>query len=146
MVYKTYLPKTEEIKRKWHLIDGSGRVLGRLATEAANYLMGKNKRYFCDHLDCGDFVIVTNSNKIVLTGKKLVQKIDFRHSHFPKGDKYTPYSVMMSEKSDKALLLAVKGMLSKNKLGRAQLKRLRVYKGTEHPHIAQLTIGTEVKS
>ena len=138
MTTKTYLPKTDEIKRQWHVIDGEGKVLGRLATQAANLLSGKNKAYYAHHLDCGDFVIVTNAAKVRLTGKKLEQKMDYRHSGYPGGDKITPYSKLMAEKPERAVQLAVKGMLSKNRLGSQQIRRLKVYQGAEHPHSAQL--------
>lgn len=136
---KTYLPKVDEISnnRQWHHLDANGRVLGRIACEAANILRGKNKRWYTSHLDCGDFVIITNADKIVLTGKKLEQKIDYRHSGYSGGDVYTPYSKLMAEKPERAVLLAVKGMLAKNKLGNQQIKRLKVYRGTAHPHSAQ---------
>ncbi|OGS19608.1 MAG: 50S ribosomal protein L13 [Elusimicrobia bacterium RIFOXYA2_FULL_50_26] len=136
---KTHLPKVVEINRKWHHIDATGKVLGRLACEAANILRGKNKRDYTPHLDCGDFVVVTNAGKVVLTGKKLEQKIDYRHSGYSGGDVSTPYSKLMSEKPDRAITLAVKGMLAKNKLGNRQITRLKVYKTAEHPHAAQFT-------
>jgi ribosomal protein L13, bacterial type len=134
---KTFLPKTEEIQRKWHLVDARGKVLGRLATHIADVLRGKNKALFTPHVDCGDFVVVTNAGKIVLTGKKLDQKLDFRHSGYPGGDKYTPYRKLIDEHPEKAIELAVKGMLPKNKLADRQLKRLKVYKDDQHPHKAQ---------
>ncbi|HBU70302.1 MAG TPA: 50S ribosomal protein L13 [Elusimicrobia bacterium] len=137
MIPKTYLPKQEEIKRGWHLIDASGRPLGRLATQAANILRGKTKRIYTPHLDCGDFVVVTNAEKVVLTGDKLNQKIDYRHSGYSGGDVYTPYSKLMADNPQKAIRLAVKGMLQHNRLGSKQIVRLKVYKGSAHPHSAQ---------
>ena len=136
--YKSYLPDVSEMKREWHFIDASGMVLGRLSTKVANILRGKDKPYFTHHLDCGGFVVVTNADKVVLTGKKLEQKIDYRHSGYPGGDKYVPYSKLMVDNPEKALHLAVKGMLQKNKLGSQQIKRLKIYKGNQHPHIAQV--------
>src|SRR3989339_26127 len=100
---KTYLPKENEIQRDWHVIDGTGKVLGRLATNIANILRGKNKVYYTSHLDCGGFVVVTNAAKVKLTGKKLDQKIDYRHSGYPGGDRYTPYSKLMAEHPEKAV-------------------------------------------
>jgi large subunit ribosomal protein L13 len=138
MFQKTYLPKTADIVRKWHVIDGRGLVLGRLACEAAKKLSGKNKAYYTQSIDCGDFVVVTNAAKVVLTGKKLEQKVDFRHSGYPRGDKYTLYSKLMAENPEKAVRLAVKGMLPKNRLGSKQIRRLKIYKNESHPHKEQV--------
>jgi large subunit ribosomal protein L13 len=135
---KTYLPKQDAIERKWHVIDADGKVLGRLAVKVAELLRGKNKVFYTNHIDCGDFVVVTNTSKIVLTGKKLDQKTYFTYSGYPGGAKLTPYSVLMAEKPEKALIAAVKGMLPKNKLADRQLKRLKVFKGDKHKHGAQI--------
>jgi large subunit ribosomal protein L13 len=135
---KTYLPKEDAIERKWHLINADGKVLGRLAVEVADILRGKKKVIYTNHIDCGDFVVVTNASKILLTGKKLDQKTHFTFSGYPGGGKLTPYSVLMANDADKALKYAVKGMLPKNKLADKQLKRLKVYKNEEHIHSAQL--------
>ena len=135
---KTYFAKTGEVQRKWHLIDGDGKVLGRLATKTADLLRGKGKRIFSNDVDCGDFVVITNVSKIVLTGNKLEQKIAYRHSGYPGGDKYTPYKRLMAEAPEKAMMFAVKGMLPKNKLGDKQLTRLKIYKDASHPHAAQM--------
>ncbi|MCB4791411.1 MAG: 50S ribosomal protein L13 [Elusimicrobia bacterium] len=132
MINKTYLPKISEIKRGWHLIDAKGKPLGRIATQAVYLLRGKNKPFYTPHLDCGDHVVVTNVSQIVLTGKKLEQKIDYHHSGYPGGDKYTVYSKLMAEKPEKGLWLAAKGMLPKNRLAGVQIKRLRIFKGNEH--------------
>jgi large subunit ribosomal protein L13 len=137
---KTYLPKVDGIERKWHLINADGKVLGRLAVEVAELLRGKRKVIYTNHIDCGDFVIVTNVKKIVLTGKKLEQKNHFSYSGYPGGTKFTPYSVLMEKQPEKVLMLAVKGMLPKNKLASKQLKRLKVYKNDEHKHGAQLIL------
>ncbi|MDR2772139.1 MAG: 50S ribosomal protein L13 [Elusimicrobiota bacterium] len=137
---KTYLPKVDGIERKWHTIDANGKVLGRLAVEIAELLRGKKKVIYTNFIDCGDFVIVTNVQKMVLTGKKLEQKTHFSYSGYPGGTKFTAYSVMMDKQPEKVLMLAVKGMLPKNKLASKQLKRLKVYKGNEHKHSAQLTL------
>jgi large subunit ribosomal protein L13 len=138
MKKKTYLPKQDTIERKWHLIDASGEILGRLAVEIAKLLRGKNKVFYTNHIDCGDFVIVVNSSKIVLTGKKLDQKTYFTYSGYPGGAKLTPYSVLMEKNPEKALLAAVKGMLPKNKLAHKQITRLKVFREDKHTHCAQL--------
>jgi large subunit ribosomal protein L13 len=135
---KTYLPKQDAVERKWHLIDANGKVLGRLAVEIAEILRGKNKVFYTNHIDCGDFVVVVNARKIVLTGKKLDQKTYFTYSGYPGGAKLTPYSVLMEKSPEKALLAAVKGMLPKNKLADRQITRLKVFKEDRHTHSAQL--------
>ena len=135
---RTYLAKTNEIQRQWHIIDGDGLVLGRLACKVAELLRGKGKRIYQNDVDCGDFVIITNAAKLKLTGDKLEQKIAYRHSGYPGGDKYTPYKRLMAEQPEKAIIFAVKGMLPKNKLAARQLTRLKVYKEAAHPHAAQL--------
>jgi large subunit ribosomal protein L13 len=143
---KTYLPKQDAIERKWSLIDASGKVLGRLAVEVAELLRGKNKTFYTNHIDCGDFVVVTNASKIVLTGDKLNQKTYFTYSGYPGGAKLTPYSVLMEKSPQKALLAAVKGMLPKNKLADRQIARLRVFKDNLHPHNAQLVAAVRQKN
>jgi large subunit ribosomal protein L13 len=135
---KTYLPKQDAIERKWHLIDASGKILGRLAVEIAGLLRGKNKVFYTNHIDCGDFVVVVNASKIVLTGKKLDQKTYFTYSGYPGGAKLTPYSVLMEKSPEKALLAGVKGMLPKNKLADKQITRLKVFREDKHTHSAQL--------
>jgi large subunit ribosomal protein L13 len=140
---KTYLPKQDAVERKWHLIDANKKVLGRLAVEIAELLRGKNKVFYTNHIDCGDFVIVTNANRIVLTGKKLDQKTYFTYSGYPGGVKLTPYSVLMTESPEKALFAAVKGMLPKNKLADKQLTRLRIFKDDKHTHSAQLAVSVK---
>lgn len=143
MMSKTYLPKTNEIERKWHIIDGAGKVLGRLATNAADILRGKTKRIYTPHLDCGDFIVIKNAEKIVLTGKKLQQKLDYRHSGYPRGDRYMLYEKLMQVNPEKAVRLAVKGMLQHNRLGNKQIRRLKVYRGNVHPHAAQTGLVAE---
>ncbi|GHT38139.1 50S ribosomal protein L13 [Endomicrobiia bacterium] len=135
---KTYLPKQDSIERKWHLIDANGEVLGRLAVRVAELLRGKIRIFYTNHIDCGDFVVIVNADKIVLTGNKLKQKTYFTYSGYPGGVKLTPYSVLMEKNPEKALLAAVKGMLPKNKLADRQITRLRVFKGDTHIHSAQL--------
>ncbi len=135
---KSYLPKAEEIKRKWHFIDADGQVLGRLAVRVAALLTGKRKAIYTSSVDCGDFVVLTNLSKMVLTGKKLEQKTAFTYSGYPGGGKLIPYSKLMAETPDRALRLAVKGMLPKNKLADRQLTRLKLFKNAEHTHQAQI--------
>lgn len=134
----TFMAKSEDIKRKWFIIDAEGRPLGRLATEVARVLRGKHKPIFTPHVDTGDFVIVINAEKVVLTGKKLEQKQYVRHSGYPGGLKTMSYDRLLKEKPELAIEKAVKGMLPHNRLGRAQNKKLKVYSGNEHPHAAQM--------
>jgi large subunit ribosomal protein L13 len=134
---KTYSVKQADITRKWYLVDAEGLPLGRLAAELAKILKGKNKPMYTPHLDVGDNVIVINANKLVLTGNKLQDKMHYRHSGYPGGLKVTSYEVLMREKPQMVLEKAVQGMLPKNRLGRAMIKKLHVYSGAEHPHKAQ---------
>jgi large subunit ribosomal protein L13 len=134
---KTWTPKQGEIEKKWFVIDAKDKVLGRVAVETARILRGKHKPQFAPHTDTGDFVIVVNASKLRLTGKKLQQKVYYRHSGYPGGLKETKASTMMKEKPDRMLRLAVRGMLPKNSLGRSQLTKLKVYSGETHPHSAQ---------
>ena len=127
----------ETVERKWYVVDAAGIPLGRLATRVASVLRGKNKPTFTPNVDTGDFVIVINTDKVVLTGKKLEDKYYRYHSGYIGGLKEIPYKKLMAEKSDLAVYEAVKGMLPKNSLGRVMLKKLRVYKGAEHNHSAQ---------
>ena len=133
----TFMANEQNIERKWYLVDAAGMPLGRVASQVAAILRGKNKPTFTPHVDTGDYVIVINTDKMVLTGKKLEQKYHFTHSGYMGGLKLTQYKTMMANKSDDTLYLAVKGMLPKNALGRKMLKKLRVYKGAEHNHEAQ---------
>lgn len=133
----THSVKAKEIEKKWYVIDAENKPLGRIATEVARLLKGKHKPTYSTHLDCGDYVIVINSDKIVLTGNKLNNKVYRHHSGYIGGMKETSYKDLMANRSDKALLLAVKGMLPKNTLGREMLTKLRVFKGAEHNHEAQ---------
>lgn len=134
---RSYIPKQGDIEPKWFVIDGEGKVLGRLCTEIARILTGKNKPTWTPFLDTGDHVIVLNADKIVLTGNKLDDKLYYRHSGYPGALKKTTAKVIMAEKPEYAVERAVRGMLPKTKLGRKMLKKLKVYRGTEHPHIAQ---------
>lgn len=134
---KTYMAQPEKIVRKWYLIDATDLPLGRLATEVADILTGKNKTIYTPHVDTGDFVIVINSDKVVLTGKKLEQKKLRWHTGYVGGLKEVGYDTLMKTDSPKAVIQAVKGMLPKNVLGRKQITRLRVYKDAEHNQEAQ---------
>jgi large subunit ribosomal protein L13 len=134
---KTYTPKTEEIQRRWWVVDANGKVLGRLASEIAQVLRGKHKPMFTPHLDTGDYVVVVNADKIRLTGNKAENKAYFRHSGYMGGEKFVPFKEMLSKHPDRVIDLAVKGMLPKNNLGRLMRRKLKVYAGPEHPHEAQ---------
>ena len=134
---KSFMAKHEEVKRNWYVVDATDMVLGRLASQVAAILRGKNKAEFTPHVDTGDFVIVINTDKVVLTGDKLNQKIFRRHSGKPGNLKEIKYGRLMATRSDFVVMRAVKGMLPKNSLGRAMIKKLRVYKGAEHNQAAQ---------
>lgn len=134
---KTFVATPSNIERKWLVIDATGKTLGRLATEVAKLLRGKHKPVYTPFVDTGDYVIVLNASKMVLTGKKLDQKYYRHHSGYPGGMKETDYKTMMAKKPEMALELAVKGMLPKNSLGRQMFKKLHVYAGAEHNHAAQ---------
>ena len=134
---KTYMAHADNVDRKWYVVDAEGIALGRLASKVASILRGKNKPTFTPNVDTGDFVIILNCDKVVLTGKKLEDKFYRYHTGYIGGLKEIPYKKLMAEKSDLAVYEAVRGMLPKNSLGRAMLKKLRVYKGAEHNHAAQ---------
>jgi large subunit ribosomal protein L13 len=134
---KTYSPSSKEITRDWVIVDASDKILGRLASQIAQRLRGKHKPEFAPHMDAGDFVVVVNAEKVQVTGRKLDQKIYYRHSGWIGGLKETVLKDMMATKPTQVLIKAVKGMLPKNRLGRQMLKKLKVYSGTEHPHAAQ---------
>ncbi|MFP4435916.1 MAG: 50S ribosomal protein L13 [Chloroflexaceae bacterium] len=134
---KTYSQKASEIQRDWYVVDASGQVLGRLATQIATLLRGKHKPTFTPHLDGGDFVIVTNAEKIRVTGRKAEQKVYYRHTGYPGGLKMTSYKMMREKHPDRILRQAVKGMLPKNRLGRRLMTKLKIYAGPHHPHAAQ---------
>jgi large subunit ribosomal protein L13 len=129
---KTYSVKEKEIKRERHVIDAEGKVLGKIATEAAELLMGKNKAMFTRNIDTGDYVVVTNASKVKVTGKKLEQKMYYRHSGYPGGFRAVPLSEMLAKKPEAVIEHAVKGMLPQNKLGDAMIKKLKVYAGAEN--------------
>jgi len=134
---KTYSVKANEIKREWYLINAEGKTLGRLASEIAKILKGKHKPIYSPHLDCGDYVIVINAEKIRVTGRKLDQKIYYRHSGYPGGLKSITLREQLAKHPERVIKAAVKGMLPKNRLGRKMLKKLKVYAGDSHPHQAQ---------
>ena len=134
---KTFMASPSTIDRKWYLIDADGMTLGRLASETAKILRGKNKPTFTPHIDTGDYVIIVNAEKVKVTGKKLDQKTYFTHSKYVGGDKEVPLREMLQKKPEKVVELAVKGMLPKGPLGREMYKKLHVYAGPEHVHQAQ---------
>lgn len=134
---KSFMASPSTIERKWYVIDAADQTLGRLSTEVANILRGKNKPIFTPHIDTGDYVIIVNADKVKVTGKKLEQKIYYRHSEYVGGMKETTLKEMMNKKPEFVVEHAVKGMLPKGPLGRQMLSKLHVYAGAEHPHAAQ---------
>jgi len=134
---KTFVAKEHEIEKRWHLVDARDKVLGRLASEIAIILRGKNKPIFTPHMDAGDYVVLINADKVVLTGNKLEKKIYYRHSGYVGGLKKTTAKEMLQKRPENLIRLAVKGMLPKNSLGRRQLTKLKIYAGPDHPHQAQ---------
>lgn len=134
----TVIAKKDEVKRKWHLVDARGKILGRLASRIAILLRGKHKPTFTPHVDTGDFVVVINAEKIVLTGKKWKEKLYIHHSGYPGGLKSISAEKMWEKHPERIITMAVQGMLPKNKLGRQLIKKLKVYAGDSHPHQAQL--------
>ncbi|MDH4318227.1 MAG: 50S ribosomal protein L13 [Desulfobulbaceae bacterium] len=135
---KTYLTPVNEIERKWYVVDASGKVLGRVATEIARRLRGKHKPTFCNFQDNGDFIVVINAEKVHLTGNKMDDKKYYRHTGYMGGIKEQTAREVLAKKPEDLIMMAVRGMLPKNKIGRKQLKKLKVYAGTEHPHSAQV--------
>lgn len=134
---RTYSPKAGEVTRAWHVIDAEDVVLGRLATQAATLLRGKHKPTYAPHIDTGDFVVVVNAEKVGLTGKKREQSFQFRHSGYPGGGRKFAFGDVLEKHPERLLEKTIKGMLPKNKLGRAMGKKLKVYAGPQHPHQAQ---------
>lgn len=134
---KTYLPKVNLDQRKWHVIDANGAVLGRLAAQVADILRGKNKPVYTPHLDAGDFVVVINAEKVLLTGKKELNKKFMTYSGWKGGEKYTSVAQVRARQPEKLITHAVRGMVPKNRLGRVLMTKLKVYKGDQHPHSAQ---------
>ena len=131
---KTYSPKPREVQQEWYVVDATGKTLGRLATAIADHLRGKTKPQYAPHIDTGDYVIVLNCDKIVVTGNKLQQKTYWRHSGYPGGIRSRTLSEMLERQPEEVIRKAVRGMMTRNKIGRAQLTKLKIYKGAEHPH------------
>ena len=141
---RTFQPKASEVERTWYIIDASDVRLGRLATQTARLLRGKHKAIFAPHVDTGDFVIVINAEKVSLSGAKLSDKFDYRHSGQPGGLSATAYGDLLAKNPRRAIEKAVKGMLPHNKLGRQMLSKLKVYAGSEHPHAAQKPVPFDI--
>jgi len=142
---KTYMARPLSVERRWHLIDAEGKTLGRLATEIATLLRGKHKPQYTPHVDTGDFVVVVNAEKVIVTGRKAEQKVYYRHSGRPGGLKETSYEVMLERKPTEILRKAVRGMMPRTRLGRQQFRKLKLYAGPEHPHEAQSPQPYEVR-
>ncbi|MGF7143699.1 large subunit ribosomal protein L13 [Anaerotaenia torta] len=142
---KSFMASPATIERKWYVVDATGHTLGRLSSEIAAILRGKNKPTFTPHIDTGDYVIVVNADKIKVTGKKLDQKIYYNHSDYPGGMRETTLNQMMAKDSSEVIRLAVKGMLPKGPLGRAMIKKLHIFSGAEHTHAAQKPEAIEIK-
>jgi large subunit ribosomal protein L13 len=141
---RTYSPKAGEVARTWHVIDATDVVLGRLASQAATLLRGKHKPIYAPHVDTGDFVVIVNAEKVSLSGNKRDQEFVYRHSGYPGGLKQRTVGEMLEKHPDRLVEKAVKGMLPKNRLGRAMAKKLKVYAGPEHPHAAQKPAAFEI--
>ena len=141
---RTFSPKQGDVQRQWHVIDATDVVLGRLATHTATLLRGKHKPIFAPHVDTGDFVVIVNAGKVALSGNKRETKIAYRHSGYPGGLKRVRYDELLAKRPERAIELAVKGMLPKNSLGRQMLRKLKVYAGPEHPHAAQQPVPFEI--
>jgi large subunit ribosomal protein L13 len=134
---QTYMATPKDIEKKWYILDAANKPLGRLATEAARLLRGKHKPIFTPHIDTGDHVIIINAEKVLLTGNKLSKKKYYKHSRYPGGLKSMDYQTLLATKPERAIQKAVKGMIPHNRLGRKILTKMRVYRGSEHPHAAQ---------
>jgi large subunit ribosomal protein L13 len=141
---RTYTPKPADVQRQWHVIDATDVVLGRLASQVAILLRGKHKPIYAPHVDTGDFVIIINADKIALSGDKLEQKKAYRHSGYPGGLRATSYKDLLAKHPERAVEKAIKGMLPKNKLGRAMFGKVKVYAGATHPHAAQQPVPFEI--
>ncbi|NLX91435.1 MAG: 50S ribosomal protein L13 [Firmicutes bacterium] len=144
-MHKTYMAKKENIEKQWYLIDAAGLPLGRVASEVARLLKGKHKPTYTPHLDMGDYIVVTNASKVVLTGKKAKQKFYYRHSGYPGGLKKMRYDDFLARWPERAFYLAVKRMLPSSRLGRAMLRKLKIYAGSQHPHEAQKPVQWHFK-
>jgi large subunit ribosomal protein L13 len=143
---RTYVATPQDRERNWVLIDADGKTLGRLATQIADALRGKRKPTYTPHIDVGDFVVVVNAEKIVVTGDKLHQKMYYRHSGYPGGLKKRTLNDMLERRPEEVIRLAVKGMLPRNRLARKQLTKLKVYAGPDHPHAAQQPVALEIET
>ena len=143
MRQKVYMAKPGEVERRWLLVDAKGKVVGRLASQIATVLMGKNKPTYTPHVDVGDFVVVVNAEKVQFTGRKWEQKLYYRHSNYPGGLKFKRARELRERKPEEILRHAVRGMLPKNHLGRRMLKKLKIYAGENHPHVAQKPVKVE---
>lgn len=141
---RTYSPKPADITRQWHVIDATDVVLGRLASQAATLLRGKHKAIFAPHMDTGDFVVIINASKVAVSGNKREKKMAYRHSGYPGGLRATPFGDLLDKNPERAVEKAVKGMLPHNTLGRAMMRKLKVYAGPEHPHQAQSPAPFEI--
>lgn len=141
---KTYQAKKSDADHRWVLVNAEGKILGRLATELAKILRGKNKPTFTPHVDTGDFVVVVNAGKVTLTGKKMKTKMYYHHTNHPGGIRVTNAEKLLSQKPTEMIRLAVKGMLPKNSLGREMLRKLKIYAGPKHPHEAQQPVSLEM--
>lgn len=142
---KTYFATNENTEHKWYVVDASGKVLGRLASQIAKYLRGKHKPEYTPHADAGDYIVVINADQIKVTGKKAQDKVYYRHSGYPGGLKETTYEKLKAKDPTRSIEFAVKGMLPKNPLGRDMLRKLKVYAGAEHPHMAQQPIAINLE-
>ena len=143
---KTYSPKAKDIEREWWVIDATDKALGRIATQVANLLMGKHKPIYAPHIDTGDYVVVINAAKVKVTGKKMEQKVYYRHSGYPGGLRSRRFEELFGKAPGRVIELAVKGMLPHNRLGRAMFRKLKVYPGNEHPHQAQFSFSRPERS
>jgi large subunit ribosomal protein L13 len=141
---KTYQAKKDELEHRWYLVNGEGKILGRLAAKLASILRGKTKPIYTPHLDTGDFVVVVNAGKVTLTGKKMKKKIYYHHTGYPGGIKEMTAEKLLAKKPTEMIRMAVKGMLPKNSLGRQMLRKLKVYAGPNHPHDAQKPVPLEI--
>ncbi len=140
----TYSAKAADVKRSWFIVDASGKTLGRLASQVASVLKGKNKPMYTTHVDTGDFVIIVNADRVHMTGKKLEQKVYYRHSGFPGGLKSVTAGRLIKTKPEQVIKMAVQGMLPKTQLGKSMLSKLKVYAGDKHPHAAQQPVEMKV--
>ncbi|HOA15740.1 MAG TPA: 50S ribosomal protein L13 [Bacillota bacterium] len=145
-MYRSFMAKPDEIERKWYVVDAEGKTLGRLASQVASILRGKHKPTYTPNVDCGDFVIVINAEKVVLTGKKMTDKIYYRHTMFPGGLREVPYGKLLETQPERAVERTIKGMIPHNTLGHKIGMKLKVYKGPEHPHAAQKPEPLEIKA